>query len=94
MMRLLSANYEDLSSEYPNADWYTFNGKDIYWLATNNRMIFGLDRLGKIRFILKYPPNSYSGLTSVIQHNNRLYLGSLRGNAIGWLQLPDSITNN
>ena len=74
-------------------DNITFNGKEIFWLAIYNSSILGLDLLGNIKYILEYPVNSYPNLTSVIQHNNKLYLGSLTGNAIGCIQLPDSVTN-
>jgi len=74
-------------------DNITFNGKDIFWLAIFDGSILGLDLSGNIKYILEYPENSYSDLSSVVQHNDKLYLGSFTANAIGCIQLPDSITN-
>ncbi len=76
---------------YP--DNITFNREYIFWLAIYNGPILGLDLLGNIKYILEYPLNSYSNLTSAIQHNNKLYLGSLTENFIGCIQLPGSITS-
>jgi len=74
-------------------DNITCNGKDIFWLAIYDKSILGLDLEGNIKYVIEYPTNKYSDLTSVIQHNNKLYLGSLTASAIGLLHLPDSITN-
>ncbi len=81
----------DMLPGYP--DNVTINGKYLFWLAIFNGTILGLDLLGNIKYVLEYPVNSYSNLTSVTQHNNKLYLGSLTENFIGFIQLPGSITN-
>ena len=52
----------------------------------------GLDLEGNIKYIIEYPVANFANLTSVIQHEDKLYLGSLTESAIGVIQLPD-LTN-
>lgn len=62
------------------------NGKGTFWLAIADGSVLGLDMNGEI---IITPLNYYPSLTSVQQHSNMLYLGSLTGDAIGRLMLSE-----
>ena len=84
--------YINLSSGN-SPDNITCNGKDIFWVAIYGKYIYGLDLTGNIKYIILFDTNNFTDLTSVIQHNDKLYLGSLTETAIGVIQLPDSIVS-
>jgi len=74
-------------------DNITFNGKDIFWVAIYGKYIYGVDLEGNIKYIILFATNNFTDLTSVIQYNDKLYLGSLTETAIGVIKLPDSIVS-
>ena len=65
----------------------------MFWLALYDEYIYGLDLEGNIKYIIQFSTNNYEVLSSVIQHNDKLYLGSFEETAIGVIQLPDSIVS-
>lgn len=50
--------------------------------------VLGLDLEGRIVHNLQDPSGGFAQITSVREHGGRLYFGSLKENAIGWLKTP------
>lgn len=56
--------------------------------------VLGLDIDGRVRFNLQDPTGkSYGFITSVREHEGMLYLGSVFGDALGSIPVPDDVSN-
>tara|TARA_B100001248_G_scaffold170573_1_gene129258 strand:- start:13 stop:1233 length:1221 start_codon:yes stop_codon:yes gene_type:complete len=81
---------------YDNIGWVyvdniTFNDESIFWVATFNGPVMGLDTLGQIVYQFNFNNSLLDGNTSAIQYNDTLYLGALHENHIGIIPIPEEI---
>ena len=81
---------------YDNIGWVfidniTFNDESIFWVATFNGPVVGLDTLGQIVYQFNFNNSLLEGNTSAIQYNDTLYLGALHENHMGIIPIPEEI---
>ena len=81
---------------YDNIGWVyvdniTFNDESIFWVATFNGPVMGLDTLGQIVYQFNFNNSLLEGNTSAIQYNDTLYLGALHENHMGIIPIPEEI---
>ena len=81
---------------YDNIGWVyvdniTFNEESIFWVATFNGPVMGLDTLGQIVYQFNFNNSLLDGNTSAIQYNDTLYLGALHENHMGIIPIPEEI---
>ena len=81
---------------YDNIGWVyvdniTFNDESIFWVATFNGPVMGLDTLGQIVYQFNFNNSLLDGNTSAIQYNDTLYLGALHENHMGIIPIPEEI---
>ena len=78
-----------------NSSWYpdniTHNDQFLFWVATINGPVLGLDENGQIIYRLNFNSNLLSENTSAIQYNDTLYLGSIQDSHIGKIPIPTEI---
>ena len=84
---------------YDNIGWVyvdniTFNDESIFWVATFNGPVIGLDTLGQIVYQFNFNNNLLENNTSVIQYNDTLYLGALHENHMGIIPIPEEILSS
>ena len=84
---------------YDNIGWVyvdniTFNDESIFWVATFNGPVIGLDTLGEMVYQFNFDNNLLDGNTSAIQYNDTLYLGALHENHIGIIPVPEEILSS
>ena len=72
-------------------DNITFNDESIFWVATFNGPVVGLDTLGQIVYQFNFNNSLLEGNTSAIQYNDTLYLGALHENHMGIIPIPEEI---
>ena len=72
-------------------DNITFNDESIFWVATFNGPVMGLDTLGQIVYQFNFNNSLLEGNTSAIQYNDTLYLGALHENHMGIIPIPEEI---
>ncbi|MFL3007450.1 MAG: SMP-30/gluconolactonase/LRE family protein [Candidatus Neomarinimicrobiota bacterium] len=81
---------------YDNIGWVyvdniTFNDESIFWVATFNGPVIGLDTLGQIIYQFNFNNSLLDGNTSAIQYKDTLYLGALHENHMGIIPIPEEI---
>ena len=81
---------------YDNIGWVyvdniTFNDESIFWVATFNGPVMGLDTLGQIVYQFNFNNSLLDQNTSAIQYNDTLYLGALHENHMGIIPIPEEI---
>jgi len=78
-----------------NSSWYpdniTHNDQFLFWVATINGPVLGLDENGQIIYRLNFNSNLLTENTSAIQYNDTLYLGSIQDSHIGKIPIPTEI---
>ena len=78
-----------------NSSWYpdniTHNDQFLFWVATINGPVLGLDENGQIIYRLNFNSNLLTENTSAIQYNDTLYLGSIQDSHIGKIPIPAEI---
>ncbi len=84
---------------YDNIGWVyvdniTFNDESIFWVATFNGPVMGLDTLGQIVYQFSFNNSLLEGNTSAIQYNDTLYLGALHENHMGIIPIPEEILSS
>ena len=78
-----------------NSSWYpdniTHNDQFLFWVATINGPVLGLDENGQIIYRLNFNSNLLTENTSAIEYNHTLYLGSIQDSHIGKIPIPTEI---
>ena len=78
-----------------NSSWYpdniTHNDQFLFWVATINGPVLGLDENGHIIYRLNFNSNLLTENTSAIEYNDTLYLGSVQDSHIGKIPIPTEI---
>ena len=84
--------YQNIGWVYPdNITHYDYN---LFWVATLNGPILGIDNNGQIIYQLNFDANLFTQNTSAIQFNDTLYLGTLHDSLIGKIPIPTEILSS
>ena len=81
--------YQNIGWVYP--DNITNNDEHLFWVATFNGPVLGIDNYGQIIYQLNFDANLFVQNTSAIQFNDTLYLGTLHDSIIGKIPIPAEI---
>ena len=81
--------YQNIGWVYP--DNITNNDDNLFWVATFNGPVLGIDNYGQIIYQLNFDANLFIQNTSAIQFNDTLYLGTLHDSIIGKIPIPAEI---
>ena len=81
--------YQNIGWVYP--DNITHNDYNLFWVATLNGPVLGIDNNGQIIYQLNFDANLFTQNTSAIQFNDTLYLGTLHDSLIGKIPIPSEI---
>tara|TARA_B100000963_G_scaffold343100_1_gene344589 strand:- start:404 stop:1555 length:1152 start_codon:yes stop_codon:yes gene_type:complete len=81
--------YQNIGLVFP--DNITHNDDNLFWVATFNGPVLGIDDNGQIIYQLNFDANLFIQNTSAIQFNDTLYLGTLHDSIIGKITIPVEI---